>query len=165
MAWNSLLDFIHDPTTSTDCLGVYLKRTCSRVTTAFSALAVLNDYALYKSTHSLTHNRQIAVRCYVSRVPVLSLAWCKAWSQAAGVVGFKQFCTIFPLIWCLCGLHIIFKTPHKLTCVASSTKWNEQVTLASISSSGVCVVWCRMVGRRSSRPRISVSWRSCKSCW
>jgi len=36
-------------------LGVYLKRTCSRVTTASSALGVLNDYALYKSTHSLTH--------------------------------------------------------------------------------------------------------------
>ena len=36
-------------------LGVYLKRTCSRVTSASSALAVLNDYALYESTHSLTH--------------------------------------------------------------------------------------------------------------
>jgi len=36
--------------------GVYLKRTCSRVTSASSALAVLNDYALYKSTHSLTHS-------------------------------------------------------------------------------------------------------------
>ena len=36
-------------------LGVYLKRTCSRVTSASSALGVLNDYALYKSTHSLTH--------------------------------------------------------------------------------------------------------------
>ena len=35
-------------------LGVYLKRTCSRVTSASSALGVLNDYALYKSTHSLT---------------------------------------------------------------------------------------------------------------
>ena len=33
-------------------LGVYLKRTCSRVTIASSALGVLNDYALYKSTHS-----------------------------------------------------------------------------------------------------------------
>jgi len=33
---------------------VYLKRTCSRVTSASSALGVLNDYALYKSTHSLT---------------------------------------------------------------------------------------------------------------
>jgi len=32
---------------------VYLKRTCSRVTSASSALGVLNDYALYKSTHSL----------------------------------------------------------------------------------------------------------------
>ena len=55
MAWNSP-DFILDPTSSTDCLGVYLKRTCSRVTSASSALAVLNDYALYKSTQSLTHS-------------------------------------------------------------------------------------------------------------
>ena len=37
-------------------LGVYLKRTCSRVTSASSALGVLNDCALYKSTHSLTHS-------------------------------------------------------------------------------------------------------------
>jgi len=40
-------------------LGVYLKRTCSRVTNASShssALGVLNDYALYKSTHSLNHS-------------------------------------------------------------------------------------------------------------
>jgi len=35
-------------------LGVYLKRTCSRVTSASSTLGVLNDYALYKSMHSLT---------------------------------------------------------------------------------------------------------------
>ena len=50
MAWNSLPDFIRDPTSSTDCL----KRTCSRDTSSSSALGVLNDYALYKSTHSLT---------------------------------------------------------------------------------------------------------------
>jgi len=37
-------------------LCVYLKRTCSRVTSASSTLRVLNDYALYKSTHSLTHS-------------------------------------------------------------------------------------------------------------
>ena len=30
--------------------------TCSRVTSASSALGVLNDYALYKSTHALTHS-------------------------------------------------------------------------------------------------------------
>jgi len=35
-------------------LGVYLKRTCSCITSASSALRVHNDYALYKSTHSLT---------------------------------------------------------------------------------------------------------------
>ena len=36
-------------------LGVYLKRTCSRdrPTSASSTSGVLNDYALYKSTHSL----------------------------------------------------------------------------------------------------------------
>ena len=37
-------------------LCVYLKRICSRVTNASSALGVLNDYALYKSTQSLTHS-------------------------------------------------------------------------------------------------------------
>jgi len=37
-------------------LGVYLQRTCSRVTSASSALGVVNDYALYKSTHSLSHS-------------------------------------------------------------------------------------------------------------
>jgi len=39
--------------------GIYLYlfvRTCSRVTSASSALGVLNDNALYKSTHSLTHS-------------------------------------------------------------------------------------------------------------
>ena len=40
-------------------LGVYLKRTCSRVTSASSALGVLNDYARYKSTHALTHSETI----------------------------------------------------------------------------------------------------------
>jgi len=37
-------------------LGVYLKRAYSRVTSAYSALGVLNDYAPHKSTHSLTHS-------------------------------------------------------------------------------------------------------------
>ena len=42
--------------TAQTVLGVYLKRTSSRVTSASSVLGVLNDYALYKSTHSLTHS-------------------------------------------------------------------------------------------------------------
>jgi len=45
-------------------LGVYLKRTCSRVTSASSVLAVLSDYALYKSTHSLTHSLTVSKRGY-----------------------------------------------------------------------------------------------------
>jgi len=56
MAWNSLPDFIRGPRAGQTVLGVYLKRTCSRVTSASSALGVLNDYLLYKSTHSLTHS-------------------------------------------------------------------------------------------------------------
>ena len=43
-------------------LGVYLKRTCSRVTSASSALGVPNDYALYKSTHSLTIRNCVKAR-------------------------------------------------------------------------------------------------------
>ena len=37
-------------------LGVYLKRTSSRDTSASSALGVPNEYAQYKSTHTLTHS-------------------------------------------------------------------------------------------------------------
>ena len=44
-------------------LGVYLKRTCSHVTSASSTTGVLNDYALYKSTHSLTHSLSGLARC------------------------------------------------------------------------------------------------------
>ena len=50
----TLPDFIRAPTSSTDCYRRLLKRTCSRVTSASSALGVLNDYALYKPTHSLS---------------------------------------------------------------------------------------------------------------
>jgi len=47
-------------------LGVYLKRTCLRVASASSALAVLNDYALYRSTHShlLTNLQGAKVWCH-----------------------------------------------------------------------------------------------------
>ena len=45
-------------------LSVYSKRTCSRVTSASSALEVLKDYALYKSTHSLTRLLLTTVRIY-----------------------------------------------------------------------------------------------------
>jgi len=51
-------------------LGVYLKRTSSRVTSASSALGVFNYYALYKSTHSLTriHNWSSDQLCAVKKV-------------------------------------------------------------------------------------------------
>ena len=44
-------------------LRVYLKRNCSRVTSASSALGVLNDYALYTNprTHSVTHSRLFSI--------------------------------------------------------------------------------------------------------
>jgi len=52
MAWNSLLDFIRDPASSIDCFRHLLKTYLFARTSAFSALGVLNHYALYKSTHS-----------------------------------------------------------------------------------------------------------------
>jgi len=55
IAWNSLPDFIRDPTSSTDCSRRLLKTYLfARVTSASSTLGVVNDYALYKSTHSVT---------------------------------------------------------------------------------------------------------------
>ena len=57
MAWNSLSDFIRDPVSSTDCFRRLFKTyTCSHDTSASSALGVLNDHALYKSTHSFTYS-------------------------------------------------------------------------------------------------------------
>ena len=54
---NSLPDFLSGiQRAAQTVLGVYLKRTCSCVTSASSALGVLNDYALYKSTHAHTHS-------------------------------------------------------------------------------------------------------------
>jgi len=49
--------------------GVCLKRTCSRVTSASSALKVLNDYALYKSTHSLRGERGGGQMPYINCSP------------------------------------------------------------------------------------------------
>jgi len=67
MAWNSLPDFIHGIQRAVQTvLGVYLKRTCSRVTSASSALGVLNDYALYNPrTHSLTQTASRSVHPFL----------------------------------------------------------------------------------------------------
>ena len=54
-------NLVADSAKSQTILCVYLKRISSRVTNASSALGVLNDYALYKSTHSLTHSLIIYV--------------------------------------------------------------------------------------------------------
>jgi len=49
-------------------LNTYGRRTCSRVTSASSTLGVLNDYALYKSTHSLTHSLMALYKiCVIDR--------------------------------------------------------------------------------------------------
>jgi len=51
--------------------GVYLKLSCSRVS-ASSALGVFNDYALYKSTHSLRLRVEGIVTLYV---PLFTMEW------------------------------------------------------------------------------------------
>ena len=72
MSLNSVPEFIRDPTSSIDCFMRLF--TCSRVTRASSALGVLNDYALYKSTHLLAH----------STVYLLAMCWS---AQASAVDG------------------------------------------------------------------------------
>ena len=54
MAWNSPGFYPGSNEQHRLFLGVYLKRTCSRDTSASSAVWILNDYALYKSTHTPT---------------------------------------------------------------------------------------------------------------
>jgi len=44
------------PTLERRVVKVSCCKSCLRVTSASSALGVLDDYALYKSTHSLTHS-------------------------------------------------------------------------------------------------------------
>ena len=53
MAWNSLSNFIRDPTSSTDCFRHVLKTTCSHITSVSSTSGAIQIHAL---THSLTHS-------------------------------------------------------------------------------------------------------------
>ena len=79
-------------------LGICLKRTSSHVTSASSALGVLSDYALYKSTLSITHSRMIFEclsvrfqsrwRCVVCRIcrREPTAAWrAYRWTLSAGI--------------------------------------------------------------------------------
>jgi len=71
MAWNSLPDFIHgiQRAAQTVLVGVYLKRTCSRVTSASSALGVLDDYADTRYTNPLTRTvTHVQSGCVVGKV-------------------------------------------------------------------------------------------------
>ena len=63
MAWHSLPDFIRDPTSSTDCFRRLLK---AYVFALYQCIQLIRGYALYKSTHALTHSLRIRPR----RVPV-----------------------------------------------------------------------------------------------
>jgi len=67
MAWNSLPDFIRDPTSSTDCF----RRLRSRVTSASSAIGALNDYAMVQS-HALTHSLTLRYG-HDQRRPIITL--------------------------------------------------------------------------------------------
>ena len=56
MAWNSLPDFIRDPTSSTDCFRRLLETYLFARYWCIQRIAGSNDYMLYKSTHSLIQN-------------------------------------------------------------------------------------------------------------
>jgi len=98
-------------------LGVYVKRTCPRVTSASIELGVVNDYALYRSTHSLTRrNRgsgaspttpsvfdgQFLLGCYLVRlVTVCCFCWSYFRRHSYGVTRERQV-TLFAyptLLW------------------------------------------------------------------
>jgi len=102
MAWNSLPDFMRDPTSSTGCFRRLLKpkRTCSRDTSASSALGVLNDYRTRYTnprTHSLkdgltqtaytSHgkNESVTVKCAVwnSHECTCAINQCHQWQKDA----------------------------------------------------------------------------------
>ena len=52
LAWNSLPDFIRDPTSSTDCFRRLLETYLFARYWCIQRIAGSNDYMLYKSTHS-----------------------------------------------------------------------------------------------------------------
>ena len=91
--------------------GVYLKRTCSRVTNASSALGVLDDYALYKSTHSFTHSltqslyRMQTVGVFSDTLQLYGSSLCCGINFSSNSVG-SHF-PIFSLFLCLFFLSIL----------------------------------------------------------
>jgi len=84
--------FIRDLTSSTDCFRCLLKtylfaRTCSRVTSASSTLGVLNDYVLYKFTHSLTRGHcvgHLRFQCCFSLLTSQNV-YKKSWVRVLGI--------------------------------------------------------------------------------
>jgi len=57
MAWNSLPDFIRYPTSSTDCFRRLLYTYLFARYLCIQRIRDINDYALYKFTHSIENLR------------------------------------------------------------------------------------------------------------
>jgi len=105
-------------------VGVYLTRTCSRVTSASSAGGVLNDYALYKSTHSLTHSVDVGRAWYRhGRLPESTPAG--AWRLRVELG--RQQCPVRVSTW----LRRRRRRQHQLS------TWSMDVAAASLSQSVV----------------------------
>jgi len=90
MAWNSLPDFIQDPTSSADCfrlqtvLGVYLKRTCSCVTSA-SCRAYFSVYyytkcVLLKAGRATLKKKMCNIE--LATQTITHIIWCKTVADA-----------------------------------------------------------------------------------
>jgi len=76
-------------------LGVYLKRACSRDTSASSALGVLNDNALHKSTHAHTH---FTTRCTTRRTTCCTTG-CNVYRNRQFIVRHRQRPTTIMNVW------------------------------------------------------------------
>jgi len=109
-AWNSLPDFTRDPTSSTDCLGVYSKRTCSRVTSASSATAVQLKAVTYINGFVKPGGRCSAATTYHNP---------KSYFSSAQATGNKHItddvsCSRMSVIFCVLNDYALYKSTHSL---------------------------------------------------
>ena len=159
VAWNSLLDFIRDSTSITETqtfLGIYLKRICSGVASASSALGVLSDYALYKSTYSLIHSLTFDHHLKSCFLIFLCFWFRLCGSFAANPMGCQRHCFrpvrpsvhALPACLCTCIHNMLACVPS--VCILSPACRRHLVTLPPVGERSIVMsMSCVFVSPRS----------------
>jgi len=115
MAWNSLSNFIRDPTSSTDCFRHVVKTTCSHISSVSSTSGAIQIHAL---THSLCQlYRHIVIPYHLSEYstdlhkksfPIRSLYSFVKWNSflvlLLGTVCHSDFAFYVYYLMCVCRL-------------------------------------------------------------